>query len=292
MASIAATEQKGERRPLWPPGSVIVGVDGSWWSELALRWSVWACQRTGRDLEIRHALDPSTDSPGAVVHAARELVHQLNPALAARYSQLAAPIAKVLTDRQRPHDVVTLGWRGAASGRSCAPTGIGATVLDVVARSCGSTVVVRFPSQGSSNVRVVAAIGRLPEDELVLRWAAEFAAGPGGELVLAHAVPLAFGERSCQLAEAEDAGLALLRHAAGTVGGKWRGLAIRTELARGHPHDLLANPLGADLLVMGDYPAAAGEPPGALVRTALHHAPCTVMVTARTLPERRGLMAP
>jgi nucleotide-binding universal stress UspA family protein len=45
---------------------------------------------------------------------------------------------------------------------------------------------------------------------------------------------------------------------------------------------LLANPLGADLLVMGSHPAAEEEPPGALVRTALHHAPCTVMVTPRT----------
>lgn len=278
MASIAATEQKDERRPWSPPGSVIAGVDGSWWSELALRWSVWACQRTGRDLEIRHALDRSMDSPGAVVHAARELVHQLNPTLAARCSQLAAPIANVLTDRQRPQDVVALGWRGVASGRSCAPTSIGATVLDVVARSRGSTVVVRFPTQGS-NARVVAAIGRLPDDEPVLRWAAEFAAGPGGELVLVHTVPLAFGERSCRLAEAEDAGLTLLRRAADMVGDKRRGLPVRTELARGHPHDLLANPLGADLLVMGSHPAAIGEPPGALVRTALHHAPCTVMVT-------------
>jgi nucleotide-binding universal stress UspA family protein len=129
---------------------------------------------------------------------------------------------------------------------------------------------------------VVATISRLPDDEPVLRWAAEFAAGPGDELVLAHAVPLAFGERSCQLAEAEHAGLALLRRAAETIGEHWLAPPIRTELARVHPHDLLANPLGADLLVMGSDAAAEGEAPGALVRTALHHAPCTVMVTPRT----------
>jgi nucleotide-binding universal stress UspA family protein len=280
-ASIAAREQTAELRTPGVPGAVIVGVDGSWWSELALRWSVWACQRTGRGLEIRHALDRPVDSPGAAVHAARELVHQLSPMLAARCSQLAGSAAQVLTDRQRPHDVVTLGWRGATSGRSCAPTGIGATVLDVVARSRGASVVVRFPTQ-CSNGRVVAAIGRLPDDEPVLRWAAEFAAGLGDELVLAHAVPLAFGERSCQLAEAQDAGLALLRRATKTIGEPWLGPPIRTELVRIRPHDLLANPLGADLLVMGSHPAAEEEPPGALVRTALHHAPCTVMVTPRT----------
>jgi nucleotide-binding universal stress UspA family protein len=281
-ASIAAREQSDERQWSWPLGSVIVGVDGSWWSELALRWSVWACRRTGRDLEIRHALDRSMDSPSAVVHAARELIHQLNPTLTARCSQLAAPAANVLTDRQRPQDVVTLGWRGATSGSICAPTSIGATVLDVVTRSRGATVVVRFPTLCGSNARVVAAIGRLPDDEPVLRWAAEFAAGPGDELVLAHAVPLAFGERSCQLAEAERAGVALLRRAAEMIGSNRPGPPIRTELARVHPHDLLANPLGADLLVMGNHPATAGEPPGALVRAALHHAPCTVMVTPRT----------
>jgi nucleotide-binding universal stress UspA family protein len=67
------------------------------------------------------------------------------------------------------------------------------------------------------------------------------------------------------------------------IGSHRPGPPIRTELVRVHPHDLLANPLGADLLVMGNHPANAGAPPGALVRAALHHAPCTVMVTPRTL---------
>ena len=280
-ASIAARAREIPRRPSWPPGCVIVGVDGSGCSELALRWSVWACGRTGRDLEIRHVLGRSGHSDDTAVCAAHKLVHQLNPSLAVRCGQRAAAAATWLTDRQRAHDVVAVGWRGIASGLGCAPTSREATVLDVVARSRGATVVVRLPTGYRDGLRVVAAIARLPDDEPVLRWAAEFAAGQGDQLVVAHASPGAFGQRSSQRAEAQRAGQALLDQAARTIGDNRLGLPIHTALARVPPHELLAHPLGADLLVMGSDPPGAGQPPAALVRAALHHAPCTVMVTPR-----------
>ena len=262
-ASIAARAQEIPRRPSWPPGCVIVGVDGSWCSELALRWSVWACGRTGRDLEIRHVLGRSGHSDDTAVCAAHELVHQLNPSLAVRCGQRAAAAATWLTDRQRAHDVVAVGWRGIASGLGCAPTSWVATMLDVVARSRGATVVVRVPTGYRDGLRVVAAIARLPDDEPVLRWAAEFAAGQGDQLVVAHASPGAFGQRSSQRTEAQRAGQALLNQAAKTIGDNRLGLPIHTALVRVPPHDLLADPLGADLLVMGSDPsgAGAGQPP-------------------------------
>lgn len=281
-ASIAVRAGEIPRRPSWPPGCVIVGVDGSWCSGLALRWSVWACGRTGRNLEIRPVLGRSGHSDDTAVHAAHKLVHQLNPSLAVRCGQVAAVAANVLTDRQRAHDVVAVGWRGATSGLGAARISRAATVLDVVAQSRGATVVVRVPTGYRDGLRVVAAIARLPDDEPVLRWAAEFAAGQGDQLVVAHALPGAFGQRNCQRIEAQRAGQALLDHAATAIDDNRAGLPIHTALVRVPPHELLAHPLDADLLVIGSDPVCAGQPPAALVRAALQYAPCTVMVTPRT----------
>lgn len=56
-------------------------------------------------------------------------------------------------------------------------------------------MVVRLPTGYRDGLRVVAAIARLPDDEPVLRWAAEFAAGQSDQLMLVHALPGAFDQR-------------------------------------------------------------------------------------------------
>jgi len=106
-----------------------------------------------------------------------------------------------------------------------------------------------------------------------------------------HAVPCSFGERSVDLAGAVDHGRRLLDAAATHADALRGGLALRTQLLRVRPHELVGEALDADLLVIGGPRTVhlrterrSSVQPGGLglvAHSALHHAPCPVLLTPR-----------
>lgn len=157
--------------------------------------------------------------------------------------------------------------------------------IRAVAALAGSTVlVVPRALARPGPPRVVAAVQDLPDDALVLVEAAQIAAQRGGSLVVVHAVPLSFGERSVGLAAALDHGRWVLDTARDQLATHSPGLLIAVHLLRVWPHELVGEDIDADLLVIGG--AHAGTPPrlGRVARSAMHHAPCPILLTPR--PER------
>jgi hypothetical protein len=138
----------------------------------------------------------------------------------------------------------------------------------------------RFP-------RVVAALQGLPDDVPVLADAAACAARTAAVLTLVHAVPRSFAERSVDLAGAVAHGRRLLDAAARRVSSREPGLGVECQLRRERPHELVGETLEADLLVVGGPRARPAEPsldvegPGLVARSALHHAPCPVLLSPR-----------
>jgi nucleotide-binding universal stress UspA family protein len=142
------------------------------------------------------------------------------------------------------------------------------------------------PSAASPSPRVVAAVRSLPDDAPVVTDAAACAARMGGRLTIVHAVPRSFAERSVGLAGAVTHGQRLLEAAAGRATAQEPGLHVECELLRMRPYELVGEALHADLLVVGGARTdrTAGEPgsgPGLVAHSALHHAPCPVLLTPR-----------
>ena len=128
--------------------------------------------------------------------------------------------------------------------------------------------------------RVVAALRALPEDEPVLAEAVATACRLDGDLVLLHAVPLPFAERSVGLAEAVRAGELLLAEA--TVRASVHGrVPTDVSLERVRPHEMVGELLDADVLVIGGPRAGGCGRLGLVARSATVHAPCTVLVVRR-----------
>jgi nucleotide-binding universal stress UspA family protein len=141
---------------------------------------------------------------------------------------------------------------------------------------------------------VVAAVAALPDDGAVVADAVDWADAAGATLTFVHAVPCSFGERSVDLAGAVARGQHLLDTAASAAEALSAGLSPATQLLRVRPHELVGEALDADLLVIGG-PRTAWRPrrgpehrssvqPGGLglvAHSALHHAPCPVLLTPR-----------
>lgn len=134
--------------------------------------------------------------------------------------------------------------------------------------------------------RVVAALRGLPDDAAVVADGAASATRLGGRLALVHAVPRSFGERSVGLAGAVAHGRRLLDAAADRAAAQQPGLPIDCTLLRVRPYELVGEALHADLLVVGgprtdrDAPSRPAGP-GLVAHSALHHAPCPVLLTPR-----------
>ena len=133
---------------------------------------------------------------------------------------------------------------------------------------------------------VVAAVRSLPDDAPVVADAAACAARMGARLTIVHAVPRSFAERSVGLAGAVEHGQSLLEAAAEGAVAHEPGLHVDQQLLRVRPHELVGEALHADLLVVGgartDRTAGErGAGPGLVAHSALHHAPCPVLLTPR-----------
>jgi nucleotide-binding universal stress UspA family protein len=136
------------------------------------------------------------------------------------------------------------------------------------------------PQERRAGRRFVAAVRGLPADGPVVRDAAACAARAGAALTLVHAVPHSFAERSVGLAAALAHGRRLLDAAARQAAVQEPDLPVDTTLLRMRPHELVGEALDADLLVLG-----GGRPhrpgPGLVACSALHHAPCPVLLVPR-----------
>jgi nucleotide-binding universal stress UspA family protein len=133
---------------------------------------------------------------------------------------------------------------------------------------------------------VVAALDTRPDDDAVVADAVACAVAVGGALTLVHAVPRSFAERIVDLDGAVEHGLRLLDAAVAESVALRPAVVPATQLLRVRPYELVGEALDADLLVVGGarpgYPGSVQ--PGGLglvAHSALHHAPCPVLVTPR-----------
>jgi hypothetical protein len=161
--------------------------------------------------------------------------------------------------------------------------------LAAVAANAGNSMIVPTgdPGAGPAAPGVVAAVRDLPDDDAVLVEAASAAAHLALPLIVAHVVPLSFGERSVGLDEAIEHGHRILETAAERLTVERPGLVVRPRLLRHHPHELVGEELNAGLLVMGGPRRCVPARLGLVASSAVLHAPCPVLLAARARPRTR-----
>lgn len=144
-----------------------------------------------------------------------------------------------------------------------------------------SVLVHRYPAYQSRGEHTVAALRDLPEDEPVLLHAAACASALGKRLLLVHAVPVSFAERSVGLAAAVAHGQKVLETGLAVVAGKEPEVNVAARLLRARPQEIVAVGLSTALLVMGGARAGTRSQLGLVALSALHHASCPVLLVAR-----------
>jgi nucleotide-binding universal stress UspA family protein len=154
-------------------------------------------------------------------------------------------------------------------------------IVEIAALAADPVLVVRPESAGAGAPEVTAALHDLPDDAPVLAAAADTARHLGGPLVLTHGLPVSFAERSVGLPPALDHARRLLDAAAQRLVADVPDVRVATRLVRAHPHELVGEDLDTGLLVIGGPRRGRGDDLGLVARSALHHAPCPVLVVPR-----------
>ncbi|MCS7479359.1 universal stress protein [Umezawaea endophytica] len=264
------------------PLPVVVGNDGSLWGQAALRWAAEHAWRTGAVLDV-WLWDRMSDVPDTVPrNGGLNYVTSSLPMLRVRVHESGPDPVRDLETAGRASGLVVVGYRG----HSASSFTLGGNVLPLVRRATCDTVVVRGRPSAvrGDNRRVTALISGGEDDDLVVVRAAAMALDHRAALRVVHALPLPMN-RDALAADHQF----VLDRAARLLEKLDRRPIHTVVLLHGQPHEAVARCTDSDLLVVG-----AGEQAprtgrcGAITRTALHQAPCPVLVVHRPhVPEPR-----
>ncbi|WP_067822153.1 universal stress protein [Nocardia inohanensis] len=186
--------------------AVVVGVDGSPGSELALRWAARYAAAHGRALHILYGMDlvgvsrvsgpyqvitpPIIDTVRAhgktILRHAVETVRSLEPELRVQSHTYADGGTALLLEHSASAFAVVLG----ATGNTGTLSHLGSTLLAVTAHAHGPVIVVRPDPQADNTVHdsgpVVVGIDGGPVSEPAIAAAFAEASARGAELIAVH----------------------------------------------------------------------------------------------------------
>jgi len=277
---------------------IVVGVDGSDHSRLALKWAADEARRRGVVLRVYFAqiddpehvpgwYEPATSdlTPGeAVVDEATGLVATRHPSVAVRGEVVEWPPAMVLTSASRSSDLLVVGSRGLGGFHELLLGSVSDQCIQYA--HCPVAVVhsdVDDPVYRSARPRIVVGVDGSLGSTRALRWALDEAQTRSAavEAVYAWEYPpvhsLVVGPTEGYALVAKEVTEAAADHAARTVPSV--PFSIRECFDATVPA-LLGACLGADLLVVGSR--GHGGFSDALLGSTAHqcarHARCSVVV--------------
>lgn len=282
-------------------GSVVVGVDGSPSSELALRWAVKEARRTHQQLHVVHAKEtevvlshrqplgtqeePAREDP--VVMAAVEDVRRLAPELQTVPHSVTGFAPTTLIAASRVAGMVVMG----SHGRSALPSAlVGSVSQQVAIHSSCPVVIVRENSNPDTAVsgHVVVGVDGSEASQPAIGYAFAYAGSTGSSIVAVHTwwwEPLdgtSMGEPWMgdwtEIATQEST--VVSESLAGWTE-KYPDVTVRRHIVRGDPVvELLEQSRDASLLVVGSRGRGGfiGLLLGSVSRRVLKRASCPVAV--------------
>lgn len=268
---------------LIPPGSIVVGVDGSADADRAVRWAAEEADLCGRPLILLHAVDPFSTAnalwmstmaidPAQVRHdaevAARALLARAADVARATHPRVEAQtITQLLDPRQAlikasgDADLVVVGSRGRGPVASLV---LGSVSAAVVKHATSPVVVVR-PERTHQSERTGILVGldcRRPEPE-VLEAAYAHASLRQLPLTVMHCFWDVLGTtHASRIVPSDDSSVddlrALLSEATAGMSERYPEVEVHAELARGFAEELLSRESAFyDLVVVGHHESSA-----------------------------------
>mgnify|MGYP001792195113 CR=1 FL=1 len=183
-----------------PYGTIVVGVDGSTTSDLALDWAVKEAARRALPLHIIHAFSfgyPMTEAGiGYAINGLRQLADRVRkdavararhagPGLAITWSEPACRPAPALVEASETADTVVLGARGMSAARGVF---LGSVSVQVAAHArCPVVIVHDSPAQAVVGAPVVVGVDGSEVSSSAIAYAYEQASSRGVGLTVVHA---------------------------------------------------------------------------------------------------------
>ena len=183
-----------------PRGTIVVGVDGSPTSDLALDWAVEEATRRVLPLHIIHAFSygyPMTDiGIGYAINGLRQLADRVRkdavararragPDLVITWSEPACRPAPALVEASETADTVVLGARGMSAARGVF---MGSVSVQVAAHArCPVVIVHDTPAQTGAEAPVVVGVDGSEVSSSAIAYAYEQASSRGVGLTVVHA---------------------------------------------------------------------------------------------------------
>lgn len=285
---------------------IIVGVDGSAPSIVALQWAAFEARR--RNAEVlavscysvpvygspEGAVYPTPDdidlfkeSAAAIIGRALEAVAEIDPQIVVEGMSAMSPAAIAIAEAARPGDEIVVG----ATGHTGIIDGLlGSVAMSVVHRSHVPVIVVPAKpavEPGASMKKIVVGVDGSAASLQALEWAYNEALVSGAELTAVHGWVYPYsGPRTSvseprtqmQLDAMEELKASLESLGPRLVGGS---LHIHARLVEQSPADALLEESGdADLVVVGSRGRGTVRSTllGSVSRTVVQHATCPVAV--------------
>ena len=284
--------------------SVVVAVDGSPSSLLAVDWAADEAFRRGLGLRLVHASvreryergveddgDPGSERKliQELLFTAAERAELRRPGLELTTEVLAAEPVTALLETLRPAPLLVMGSRGRGGFHGLL---LGSVSLRVAARSTYPVVVVREVGQqrDSPRRRVVLALGP-HEAAAATGFAVEEAVLRRADLHVVHAWPDGPEAAAALMDTVVEHATKLLATASAQQTDSFRAAVVRMS-AQGPPTGLLLHEaVSAELMVVGAHrnPGHLGLQLGPVNHAMLLYAPCPVAVVAGTpFPDESG----
>ncbi|MGW5112660.1 universal stress protein [Nocardia sp. NPDC004123] len=286
---------------------VVVGVDGSLGSELALRWAASYAARRRRELQIVHALDlggvsssgsPSGVVPPSVVDAVRargqqlvreaeEMALRIEPGLRSATRLSVTNASRLLVELSTAAYAVVLG----ATGNAGTLMHLGSTLFAVTSHAHSPVIVVRPDPDAHDTLResgpVVVGVDGSPVSEAAIATAFAEAAERHTDLVAVHVwSDWNFGEYlgdrgTADLGEVDGLEEALLTERLAGFQEKYPDVQVTRRIYVSAPADTLQGwSKHAQLVVVGNRGRGGftGMLLGSTAHTLVQHAHCPIMV--------------
>jgi len=182
-----------------PRGTIVVGVDGSPTSDLALSWAVEEATRRGLPLHIIHAFSygyPMTDiGVGYAINGLRQLAdgvrkdsvtraRKANPELVVTWGEPASRPAPALVEASERADTVVVGARGMSAARGVF---MGSVSVQVAAHARCPVVIVHDTPPQAAGAPVVVGVDGSDVSSSAIAYAYEQASSRGVGLTVVHA---------------------------------------------------------------------------------------------------------
>jgi nucleotide-binding universal stress UspA family protein len=283
-----------------PQGAIVVGVDGSPTSDLALGWAVDEAARRGLPLHIIHAFSygyPMTDAGiGYAINGLRQLAdgvrrdaatraRRANPELVITWSEPACRPAPALVHASETADTVVLGARGMSAALGVF---MGSVSVQVAAHAHCPVVIVHDTPAQPAGAPVVVGVDGSAVSSSAIAYAYEQASSRGVGLTVVHAWWLDHAEGAAasaiwtvdwQAFAAEEQ--ALVAESLAGWQEKYPDVAVRRHSVRGLPVEaLIRQGENACLVVVGTRGRGGfgGLLLGSVSQGVMHRAQCPVAV--------------